>query len=107
MPIIASAKKRMRQNSKRNEQNHPFLAHMRSMVKNVVEYAKKNDAEKIGRAYSDAQSALDKCVKKNLIHKNNAAHKKSLIAKAVAGIKDVKITKKTVVKKAKKTAPKK
>ncbi len=102
MPIIASAKKRMRQNEKRRVQNHAFLSNMRSLFKNVFHYTKKKEGEKAGKAYSDAQSAIDKCVKKNLIHKNNAARKKARLAKAIASLKDAKVTKKTVVKQAKK-----
>ncbi|MCT4592086.1 MAG: 30S ribosomal protein S20 [Candidatus Gracilibacteria bacterium] len=83
MPIIASAKKRMRQNEKRRVRNHAYSSMMRSLVKNVLKYAKGGEKEKAENVFSNAQSAIDKCAKKNIIHKNKAAREKAKIAKAV------------------------
>ena len=84
MPVIASAKKCARQDAKKRVRNHAFLSNMRSLFKNIIKHAEKGEIENIEKFFSEAQSAIDKCVKKNLIHKNNAARKKARIAKIVA-----------------------
>jgi small subunit ribosomal protein S20 len=101
MPIIKSAKKRMRQDSKKRVRNHAFLSEMRSLFKNVLNFSAEKSAEKISQFFSAAISSIDKCAKKNLIHKNNAARKKSRLMKAAAKVKNVelkKLQKNSVVK---------
>lgn len=103
MPIIKSAKKRVRVASKATARNNKTKRAFRAAVKQF--HAKTSDS-----THRKAQSALDKAVKKGLMHKNKAARKKrqlALQAKA-AGVKPVKVTK-TAVKKPviKKTSVKK
>ena len=81
MPIIASAKKRMRQNNKVRGRNHAQLSKMRSLYKNLVKWSEADEGEKVAKYFDEAQKSIDTCAKKNLIHKNNAARKKSRIAK--------------------------
>ncbi len=81
MPIIASAKKRMRQNDKTRVRNHAQLSKMRSLYKNLVKWSDAGEGEKVSQFFDEAQKSIDTCAKKNLIHKNNAAHKKSRIAR--------------------------
>ncbi len=81
MPIIASAKKRMRQNTKVRVRNHAQLSKMRSLYKNLVKWSEAGEGEKVGKYFDEAQKSIDTCAKKNLIHKNNAARKKSRIAR--------------------------
>ena len=111
MPIIKSAQKRMRQEIKKRVRNHAFLSEMRSLFKNVLQFSAEKSAEKVTQFFSAAISAIDKCAKKNLIHKNNAARKKSRLMKTVAKLKNIELKK--VVKKSgtknlikKKSAPK-
>ncbi len=103
MPIIKSAKKRVRVAKKAAIRNSKTKRTIRESIKAFAASLKGEDARK-------AQSALDKAVKKGVISKNKAARKKSqLAAKAkAAGTKPAK-TAKTSVKKAapKKAAPKK
>ncbi len=89
MPIIKSAIKRVRQQRKKAERNRAAANHMRSLVKNILLWTKSGEKQKAERTFPEAQKAIDMAAKKNLIHKNNAAHKKSQIAKAMeaAGIK--------------------
>lgn len=54
---------------------------MLSLYKNIVQWAKEGNTEKVTTFFDDAQKAIDTCAKKNIIHKNNAARKKSRIAK--------------------------
>jgi len=83
MPIIKSAKKRAKQDIKKRIRNHAFLSNMRSLVKNIFHYAEKGELEKVVKNFAEAESAVDKCAKKNLIHKNNAARKKARMYKAI------------------------
>lgn len=108
MPIIKSAKKRVRTAKKATIRNNKA----RRGLKNALNvFAKKPSAS----LHSAAQSKLDKAVKRGIIHKNKAARlKKQAAAKAkAAGVKftakKAVAVKKTVAKKpaAKKTAKKK
>jgi len=81
MPIIASAKKQMRQNIKSNIRNHAQLSNMRSLYKNIVKWVEAGEKDKAKEFFDEAQKAIDTCAKKNLIHMNNASRKKSRIAR--------------------------
>ena len=83
MPIIKQAIKRVKQDKKRTERNRHYLSHMKSMIKLVLEYVQKGDAGKAKKILSKVVSSIDTCAKKNIIHKNNAAHKKARIQKAL------------------------
>ena len=102
MPIIKSAKKRVRVAKKASARNSRTKRTLKDAVKTFV--GKKSDT-----SLRQAQSALDKAVKKGIIHKNKAARKKHQLAAAAkaAGVKAT--TKKAVAKKpaAKKPAAKK
>lgn len=89
MPIIASAKKRVKQNEVARVRNHAALAHMRSLYKNIIRWTTGHDTD-VKQAkifHNEAQKAIDTCTKKNLIHKNNAARKKSRIARLINAAK--------------------
>jgi len=87
MPIIASAKKRMRQDKRKRVRNHATLMNMRTLIKNILKYIKEGKTDKIAKSFSETQSSIDTCVKKNLIHKNNGARKKAKIVKKLANLK--------------------
>jgi len=90
MPIIKSAKKRVKQSEKRRLRNYPVRSLMKTNIKKVLvlsKEGKKADAEKMLQV---AYKTIDTAAKKNIIHKNNAARKKSRLAKAVANIKAIK-----------------
>ena len=81
MPNIKSAKKRVivtQTNAKRNASAKSALR--TSLKKARVAIA--NDAENKDEALKAAGISLDKAAAKGLIHKNNAARKKSRLAKA-------------------------
>lgn len=93
MPIIKSAKKRVRTARRAAVRNSKTRRNLKSAIKI---FAKKPSAN----VHSDVQSAVDIAAKKGVIHKNKAARLKSrAAAKAKAvGVKPAKAT-------AKKTAP--
>ena len=84
MPLIKSAKKRMKQNEVRRVRRLPVKTIMKTSIRKVREAAKagkKDDAQKL---LSEAFKAIDMAAKRDIIHKKNAARKKSSLSKAVA-----------------------
>ena len=79
-----SAQKRARQTPKRTEYNKHFKAKIKSALKNVAAAKKKDEAEK---ELKKAVKVLDRAAVKGIIHKNNAANKKSKLTKAVNKLK--------------------
>jgi small subunit ribosomal protein S20 len=106
MPIIKSAKKRVRVATKAAIRNSKVKRSLRTSLKAFGASHKSEDARK-------AQSDLDRAVKKGIIHKNKAARKKKQLSAQdkAAGTKAPikKATPKTAAKKApvKKTVVKK
>ncbi len=80
MPIIKSAQKRMRQTEKRREQNITTKKSMRASIKSFIASLGEKDSAKVSESLREAQSAIDTAVKKNILHKNTAARKKSALA---------------------------
>ncbi len=85
MPIIKSAKKRVRTAKKAAIRN----SKTRRSLKDAIKRFNKSPSSK---GHSNAQSALDKAAKRGVIHKNKAARlKKRAAAKAkAAGVKPAK-----------------
>ena len=80
MPQQKSSIKRVRQDKKRRIHNRALRSKMRTLYKNVLATETKADAEK---ALSPAVSYIDRMAVKGIIHKNNAANKKSNLVKHV------------------------
>src|SRR4051812_10744145 len=103
MPIIKSAKKRVRVARKATARNVKTKRTLRAALKSFASKASSG-------SHSKAQSSLDKAGKKGILHKNKVARKKRQLAAAAkkAGVKTAG-TKKTATKKpaVKKAAPKK
>jgi small subunit ribosomal protein S20 len=95
MPIIKSAKKRVKVARKATIRNSKTKRSLKTALK---AFGAKTD----GKSHSAAQSNLDKAVKKGLVHKNKAARiKKQLAAKAkAAGVKPAAAAKKPASAKA-------
>lgn len=86
MPLIKSAIKRAKQTPVRQARRKPVKSLMKTMVTKLelaVKEGKKDEALKLIPA---AQKAIDMASKQHIIHKNNAARKKSKIAKLVASL---------------------
>ncbi len=101
MPIIKSAKKRVRQAKKAAVRNSKTRRALREALKSLQASLETKDSKKLTEAQKNAQSALDTAVKRGLIHKNKAARqKKQLAARAkAAGAKVSKTPVKPAVKK--------
>lgn len=71
-----SVKKRMRSNAAKAEDNKAAVSALRTSIKKA-RTAIAADAPDKAEAVKDAQVTLDRAASKGLIHKNQAAHKKS------------------------------
>ncbi len=102
MPIIKSAKKRVKVAKKAAIRNSKTKRSLKTALKS---FTRKPAAD----SHSKAQSELDKAVKKGIMHKNKAARvKKQLAAQGKeAGVKAKPAAKKTAAKPAAKPAAKK
>lgn len=78
MPVIKSAKKKLRQDKGRTARNKVVEDTMKSLLKKA---RKSPTAENIRLAVQ----ATDKAAKKYIIHKNKAAHVKSSLSRLVEG----------------------
>ena len=85
--------KRDRQDLKRRAINAQNKSKMRTLIKKVM---KDSDSASVQETYTDAISFIDKMASKNLIHKNNAARKKSKLTIHVNSISSKKAPKKAV-----------
>jgi len=75
-----SALKRIRSNNAKRLRNRYQLKTTRTFIKKLRGTTVKTEAQEL---YKTVSSMVDKLAKKNIIHKNNAANKKSKLAKFV------------------------
>jgi ribosomal protein S20 len=109
MPIIKSAKKRVKVSAKAATRNAKTKRTLREAVKSFQVALSGGKPAEISAAHAKANSAIDTAAKKNVIHKNKAAHKKSQLATAAktAGAKPTATAKKAAKPAAKPAATKK
>ena len=110
MPIIKSAKKRVRVAAKASIRNNRAKRNLREAAKAFYAALASGKADKITIAHQQAVSTIDIAAKNNIIHKNNAARKKHQLSEALkkAGVKlpaAKRVTPKTAKPVAKKAAP--
>ena len=86
MANIKSQIKRNGQNEKRRLRNKAVKSELKTLVRNFREAAAAGDTEAAGRAMRAASRKLDKAVSKGVIHKNQAANRKSAISKAAEAL---------------------
>ncbi len=84
MANIKSQIKRNKQNEKARQRNKAVKSALKTSVRNFREAADSGDTEKASEALRSAYVKLDKAVSKGVIHKNQAANRKSALAKRVA-----------------------
>lgn len=83
MPNIKSAKKRMRKNERQRLFNRGVKSKLHTLSKTVLLAVGENDKVKADSLFKAFASALDKAVKKNIIHANKAARKKAFYQRKV------------------------
>ena len=77
MANTQSAKKRIRQNQKRRALNRWRLRTMRSAIKSFNQAVAEGDLEKAAETFRVASAVVDKTAQKGVIHRNQAARRKS------------------------------
>ena len=77
MPNIKSAKKRVLVSKVNNERNTADKSVLKSTLKKFDAAVAAGNQEQADSAYKAAVKTIDKAVSKGIIHKNNAARKKS------------------------------
>ena len=80
MPNIKSAKKRVLVNETKAAQNKAQKSELKTNLKKFDVAVAEGDRNEADIAYKVAVKAVDQAVSKGLLHKNNAAHKKSAMA---------------------------
>jgi small subunit ribosomal protein S20 len=86
MPNNAAAEKRMRQEQKRRLHNRSIKSLVRTQItkaRNAIAVGDENSEEAVRRAISE----LDRAAKKGVIHRNNAARRKSRLMKRLNAAK--------------------
>lgn len=83
MPSTASAKKRMRQEQKRRAHNRSIKSRVKTQITKARLAITTSNAsnEDAAEAVRLAVSELDRAAKKGVLHKNNAARRKSRLMK--------------------------
>lgn len=83
MPNKTSAKKALRQTSKRATKNARLKTHVKSLFKHTLEALKSSEMEKAKELATAFQKNADKAAKGNIISTNFARRKKSVLMKAL------------------------
>lgn len=86
MANIKSAIKRNKQNERRRVQNRIYRGTARTFVSKARTAIATGESGSAAAATLDAISALDKAAQKGVIHKNNAARRKSRLMKRLAAL---------------------
>lgn len=107
MPIIKSAKKRVRVAAKASARNSRTKRNVKEAIKAFYSALSADKPAKIEEAHKQAVSAIDIAAKKHVIHKNKAARKKQQLHTAMkkTGVK-LRTAKKTTAKTTKPVAKK-
>lgn len=88
MANIKSAIKRNRQNEKRRLRNRVYRGSTRTQIKKARLMITSGDHENAVVEVNEAIKKLDRAASKGVIHKNNAARRKSRLMKHLAAMKE-------------------
>jgi small subunit ribosomal protein S20 len=83
---IKSQIKRNKQNEKRHQRNKAVKSELKTVVRKFREAAEAGDKDTAIEASRVASRKLDKAVSKGVIHKNQAANRKSAIMKQASSL---------------------
>ncbi len=86
MANIKSQIKRIKTNEISHQRNKAVKSQLRTEIRRVREAVAAGDAEKATELARIACRSLDKAVSKGVIHANNAANRKSAVARAAAAL---------------------
>jgi small subunit ribosomal protein S20 len=83
---IKSQIKRVKTNEKRRVRNKSVRSSVRTAVRKFREAAESGDVEQATTLQRAASRALDKAASKGVLHKNQAANRKSAMAKRIGSL---------------------
>ena len=83
MPIIKSAKKRMRQNTRRNARNRMRRSTLRTSIRRLHQAIEAGDGGAAREQWVKTQGVIDRTARLGIIHPNAAARTKSRLARKV------------------------
>ena len=86
MANIKSQIKRIKQNEKRHQRNKAVKSGLKTAVRKFREAADAGEKDQAITLGQDAGKLLDKAASKGVIHKNQAANRKSAIMKRAASL---------------------
>ena len=86
MANIKSQLKRIKTNEKARQRNVAVKSALKTAVRRVRTAAESGDAAAAATAFAVAAKQLDKAASKGVIHKNQAANRKSGLAKLTTGL---------------------
>ena len=86
MANIKSQIKRNRQNEKRRLRNKAVKSSLKTAIRKFHQATAAGDTENATALMRDASRKLDKAVSKGVIHKNQAANRKSAISKRLGAL---------------------
>ena len=86
MANIKSQIKRIRPNEKRRQRNLAVKSELKTLVRRTREAVEAGDKEAAIEALRIASRKLDKAVSKGVIHRNQAANRKSKLARRVQSL---------------------
>ena len=86
MANLKSAIKRIRQNKKRRLRNRVYRGEARTYIRNARVSLDEENLDEARESAFLAVKALDKAAEKGVIHKNNAARRKSRLMKQLAAL---------------------
>ena len=86
MANIKSQIKRIRTNEKRRQRNLAIKSELKTLVRKTREAVEAGDKEAAIEALRVASRKLDKAVSKGVIHRNQAANRKSKLARRVQSL---------------------
>lgn len=91
MANIKSAIKRNKQNEKRRLRNRVYRGRARTFVSKARQVIENEETKEVVMAnVTEAVKALDLAAQKGVIHKNNAARRKSRLMKRLANLQETK-----------------
>ena len=86
MANIKSQLKRIKTNKVATERNKAIKSEFKTAIRKFREAADAGNADEAKQALAVASTKLDKAVSKGVIHRNQAANKKSSMARKVSGL---------------------
>ncbi len=86
MPQLQAAKKALRVSARRRVINDRWRRKVREALHDVRDAIRAQDKKAATEAYVKATSTIDRAARRNIIHPNSAARKKSRLHKAVVSI---------------------